>query len=171
MRPPYRRRYHVRERRRLTAGPGRASLGSVLHLWLKAAHLIAMVAWFAGTFYMFRLFVYHAENREHAHTSELLKHAAERLYHVIMTPAMLGTWAFGIAMILNTPEFLTRPWIWLKLLFVVGLSGYHGFVGRVRRRFADDDIFLSSRQCRLLNEVPTVLLIAIVCLAVLKPFG
>ena len=143
----------------------------MLHLWLKAGHLIMMVAWFAGTFYIFRLFVYHAENRDNAEISALMAHMAERLYHVIMTPAMVATWIFGVSMVLNTYEFLERPWLWLKLCFVLGLSAYHGYVGKVRRRFAAGDVYLTSRQCRMRNEVPTVFLVAIVLLAVLKPWG
>ena len=142
-----------------------------MHLWLKAGHLIAMVAWFAGMFYMFRLFVYHAENRDHPETAQVLKHMAERLYHVINTPAMLATWLFGGAMLILTPGYLSHPWLIAKLLLVLGLSGYHGYLGKVRRRFAADDVYLTSRQCRIRNEVPTIFLIAIVLLAVLRPGG
>ena len=140
-----------------------------MYLWLKAFHLIFMVAWFAGLFYMFRLFVYHAENRNNPDITGLMKVMAQRLYRTITTPAMLATWLLGLGMLAVTPELLSAPWLWAKLLLVLGLSGFHGFIGRVRRRFADDDIFLTSRQCRMLNEVPSLFLIAIILLAVLKP--
>ena len=140
-----------------------------MHLWLKAFHLIAMVAWFAGMFYMFRLFVYHVEHRDSPDNVELMKFAALRLYRVITTPAMIATWLIGVAMLALNPSWLQQPWLLAKLLLVLGLSGYHGYIGRVRRRFAADDLFLSSRQCRLRNEIPTLFLIAIVLLAVLRP--
>ncbi len=142
-----------------------------MHLWLKALHLIAMVAWFAGLFYIFRLFVYQAENREHPQAVRVLKHASERLWKLIMTPAIIATWSFGLLMLANAPGFLTLPWVLIKLALLAGLTGYHLWVGHVRKRFAADDLFLSGRQCRMLNEVPTFFLIAIVLLAVLKPTG
>jgi putative membrane protein len=140
-----------------------------MHLWLKAFHLIAMVAWFAALFYMFRLFVYHAENRDEPETAAVLKTMAERLYRIIGTPAMVATWVFGLAMLVSMPSFLRAPWLHAKLLLVVGLTGYHFYLGYVRRRFAADDVFLTSRQCRMRNEIPTLFLIGIVLLAVLRP--
>ena len=110
-------------------------------LWLKAFHLIFMVAWFAGMFYIFRLFVYHAENRNNPDITALMKVMAGRLYRVIMTPAMIATWVFGIGMLVANPSVLKAPWLWLKLVLVLGFSAYHGYVGTVRRRFeADDEI-------------------------------
>lgn len=140
-----------------------------MHLWLKAGHLIFMVAWFAGLFYMFRLFVYHAENRDSPETAAVLKTMAARLYRVITTPAMIATWAFGLAMLALTPGLLREPWLHAKLVLVLGLSGYHGYLGRVRRRFAADDVYLTPRQCRLRNEISTLFLIAIMLIAVLRP--
>jgi len=142
-----------------------------MHLWLKALHLIAMVAWFAGMFYMFRLFVNQVEHRHEPESVAMLKGMAERLYRIIITPAMIATWLFGLAMLAWTPAHLSQPWLWAKLALVLGLSGYHGYVGRVRRRFAADDLYLSSRQCRIRNEIPSLFLVAIVLLAVLRPGG
>ncbi len=142
-----------------------------MHLWLKALHLIAMVAWFAALFYMFRLFVYHAENRDDPRTAETLKLMAEKLYRIIGTPAMVATWVFGLAMLVSVPAFLSAPWLQAKLVLLVGLTGYHGYVGRVKARFAADDVYLDSRQCRIRNEIPTLFLIGIVLLAVLRPAG
>ena len=140
-------------------------------LWLKAFHLIFMVAWFAGMFYIFRLFVYHAENRNNPDITALMKVMAGRLYRVIMTPAMIATWVFGIGMLVANPSVLKAPWLWLKLVLVLGFSAYHGYVGTVRRRFEADDVFLSPRECRIRNEIPTLFLIAIILLAVLRPFS
>lgn len=138
-------------------------------LWLKAFHLIATVAWFAALFYIFRIFVYHAENAEKPEVTAVLKTMAERLYRIIMTPAMIATFGFGGAMLVVNPAYFTMPWLLVKLLLVLSLAGFHAYIGRVRRRFAADDVFLTSRQCRLRNEVPTLFLIAIVLLAVLRP--
>ena len=143
-----------------------------MQLWLKAFHLIAMVAWFAGMFYMFRLFVYHVENADNPEVTAVLKRMAYMLYRVITTPAMIATWVFGLAMLAWTPAFLSQPWVHIKLTLLLALSGYHGYIGATRRRFANDDLCLTSRQCRIRNEIPTLFLVAIVLLAVLRPaFG
>jgi putative membrane protein len=138
--------------------------------WLKALHLISMVAWFAGLFYMFRLFVYHAENADKSETTRLLTLMARRLYYRITVPAFLATLVCGIAMLVANPAYLSMGWMHAKLTFVVLLIGYHHYVGYVHKRFARGEVFLSSKQCRMWNEVPTLLLIAIVLLAVLRPF-
>ena len=138
-------------------------------LWLKALHLISVVAWFAGLFYMFRLFVYHTENADKPEVAEVLKTMANRLYRAITTPALIATFVFGLWMIVENPAYLSVGWFRVKLVLVFGLAGYHGYVGRVRRRFAADDVYLTSRQCRIRNEIPTLFLIAIVLLAVLRP--
>jgi putative membrane protein len=138
-------------------------------LWFKALHLISMVAWFAGLFYLFRLFVYHAENREQAVVVALLKTMAYRLYFYITWPAMVGTLFFGFGLLAINPGYLQFGWMRAKLALVLCLVIYHFFCGGVRRRFQHDQVFLSSRACRLLNEVPTPLLIGIILLAVLRP--
>ncbi len=138
-------------------------------LWLKALHLIAVIAWFAGLFYMFRLLVYHAESRDEPEVTAVLKRMASRLYGAIATPAMLASFAFGLAMLAWTPAYLAVGWVRLKLVLLLGLLGYHLYVGHVIRRFAADDVYLTSRQCRVRNEIPTLFLIAIVLLAVLRP--
>jgi putative membrane protein len=140
-----------------------------MHLWLKALHLIAMVAWFAGLFYMFRLFVYHAENRDEPKIVALLTVMERRLYRAITTPAMIATAIFGLAMIAWTPGLLRLHWLQAKIALVAGLIVYHLHVGRVRRRFEAGDVYLTSAQCRIRNEIPTLFLIAIVLLAVLRP--
>jgi len=138
-------------------------------LWLKAFHLISMVAWFAGLFYMFRLFVNRVENRDDPAVSDVLQGMATRLYRFIATPAMVATLGVGLAMLIAQPVYLTWGWVQLKLGLVAILVGYHLYVGRVLRRFATGDLYLTSRQCRIRNEIPTPLLILIVLLAVLRP--
>jgi putative membrane protein len=141
----------------------------VLLPWLKALHLIAMVAWFAGVFYMFRLLVYQAENRESHEVQALLVVMASRLYRAITVPAMLATLVFGLGMLASNPDYLRLGWMWLKLSLVLALVGYTLYIGRVRKRFESGDVFLTPRQCRVRNEVPLLFLIAIVLLAVLRP--
>ena len=141
-----------------------------MHPVLKALHLISMVAWFAGLFYMFRLFVYHCIHRGNTHTSGVLKTMAYRLYYYITWPAMAATLVLGIGTAVTAPGVMQMGWFHAKLALLVLLFGYHFFIGYTLKRFAADDLFLSEKQCRLLNEVPTLLLIGIVFLAVLKPF-
>ncbi len=138
-----------------------------MYFTIKALHLIFMVAWFAGLFYAFRLFVYHAENKDKPDCVAMLKVMEGRLYKVIIVPGMVLTWVFGIWMLVINSAFLSLPWMHIKLTLVFLLSGYTGFVGTTRRRFARDDVFLSSKQCRIINEVPTIFLILIIFLAVL----
>lgn len=140
-----------------------------MYIWMKSLHIIAMVTWFAGLFYMFRLFVYHAENKEDQSRVELLKVMSYRLYKYITNPAMMATWTFGLLTLSQAEYLLRMPWFHLKLSLLVLLTMYHVFVGKTLKRFSEDDVFLSSKQCRLLNEVPTIFLISIVILAFLKP--
>lgn len=142
----------------------------MLLYWLKALHLIAMVAWFAGLFYMFRLFVYHAENQNKVDVVNVLKVMESRLLRIITIPAMIVTVVFGLAMLYYNPGYLKYIWIHIKLLCVLLLIIYTMFILYVMRRFHQGDVFLTSKQCRFLNEVPTLLLIAIILLAVLRPF-
>lgn len=142
-----------------------------MYLWMKSLHIISMVCWFAGLFYMFRLFVYHTENKDDTSRVELLKIMSRRLYVYITTPGMHATWFFGAATLYNAQHLLKSPWFHIKLFFLLLLSAYHWFVGKTYRRYAKDDVYLSSKQCRMLNEAPTVLLIVIVILAFFKPFS
>ncbi len=141
----------------------------MLYLWLKAFHIIFMVAWFAGLFYIFRLFVYHAKYRDQANLCQAYQVMERKLLYMIMHPAMLLTILFGGLLISLNPAVLRAPWFHLKLLAVAGLIGYQIFCGVVAKRFARGDFFLSERACRFLNEVPTVLLIVIVIMVVVKP--
>lgn len=141
-----------------------------MYLWFKALHLIAMVTWFAGLFYMFRLYVYLSENKQDSSRVEILNLMAYRLYRYITTPGMFATWLFGLLVLSQAPHLLQAPWFGIKLSLLVGLSCYHYYVGYVGKRYQQGDIYLSSKQCRIWNEVPTIFLLAIVFLAVLKPF-
>jgi len=140
--------------------------------WTKALHLISVISWMAGIFYLPRLFVYHAEKAEQgSELSETLKIMELRLLRVIMNPAMIATWLFGIAL-LATPGIAdwTSGWLWIKLTMILLMTGFHHSLGLWRKDFANDRNTRPGRFYRLANEVPTVLMIVIVIMVVVKPF-
>lgn len=138
-------------------------------LWVKSFHIITMVAWFAGIFYLPRLYVYHAETTDEI-SLKRFKIMERRLYRGIMWPAMVMTLIFGFWLVYLIPAYLKAPWMHAKLTLVVLLVFYHFYCGALRKRFADGNNMHSARFYRILNEVPTLLLIAIVILVVVKPF-
>ena len=142
-----------------------------MYLWFKALHLIFMVAWFAGLFYIFRLFVYHVKFKDQQNMRQAYELMEKKLLYIIMHPAMLLTIIFGLGMIHLNPALMRQGWLHSKLLAVVFLIVYQVYAGIVRRRFAKGDFFLSEKSCRIINEVPTLLLIIIVLLAVLRPWA
>jgi protoporphyrinogen IX oxidase len=142
------------------------------YLYVKALHLIAMVTWFAGTFYLVRLFVYHTEAFEKPEPDrrilhEMFKVLERRLSFAIITPAMILTVVFGVWLMVLVHAW-TQPWFHLKLVFLLGLFTYHGITSRLRRRLAQGKAVLTSVQYRALNEVATLLLLVIVFTAVIK---
>ena len=141
--------------------------------WFKAFHLIGIVVWFAGLFYLVRLFIYHVEaNQEPEPAKTILKNQYQimekRLYHIITTPGMLLTVAMAIGLLSTEPEVLKQGWLHIKLLFVAILLAYHHYCGRLMKQLAADECRWSSQQLRALNEAPTVMLLVIVLLAVFK---
>jgi protoporphyrinogen IX oxidase len=140
-----------------------------LALWIKALHVLAVIAWMAAMLYLPRLFVYHVDAERGSKQSETFKVMERRLLKAIMNPAMIVTWLTGLYIAWSFGYF-GAPWLHAKLTLVVLMSGLHGYlVGRVRA-FAEDRNDKSARFYRVLNEVPTVLLIGIVILVVVKPF-
>ncbi|MCH7942366.1 MAG: protoporphyrinogen oxidase HemJ [Proteobacteria bacterium] len=137
-------------------------------LWIKAGHIIAVIAWMAGLLYLPRLFVYHCDAEAGSARSEMLKVMERRLLRAIMTPAMILAFLFGAALIHLVG--LQGGWLHAKLALVLALAVSHGLMARWRRDFAADRNRRSRRFYRIANEVPTVLMIAIVILAVVKPF-
>jgi putative membrane protein len=137
--------------------------------WFKALHIISFVAWFAGLFYIFRLYVYHVENKDKPEVTAVLEVMERKLYRMICTPAAISTLVFGLGLLHLVPTALEQGWFHVKLVALVSLFGYHGYAGRVRRNFAAGRYTLTSRQCRLINEVPTLALVVIVTMVVLKP--
>lgn len=140
-----------------------------LYDWIKAAHIIAVIAWMAGMLYLPRLFVYHAEAAPGSDTVETLKVMERRLLRAIINPAMMITWVLGLWLAWRGFGF-SGGWLHAKIAAVVALSGVHGYLSASVRRFAADRNTRDSRHWRIINEVPTVLMIVIVVLVVVKPF-
>ncbi|QOV21392.1 protoporphyrinogen oxidase HemJ [Anabaenopsis elenkinii] len=143
------------------------------YLWFKAFHLIGIVVWFAGLFYLVRLFIYHVEaNQEPEPAKTILKNQYQimekRLYNIITTPGMLVTVAMAIGLLSTEPEVLKQGWLHIKLLFVSLLVAYHYYCSRLMKQLAADECRWSGQQLRALNEAPTVMLLVIVLLAVFK---
>jgi len=137
------------------------------YLWIKAFHLIAIVTWFAAIFYLPRLFVYHAMTEDKPGL-ERFKVMERKLYNGIMTPSMLAVLGSGAAMLALRPFLLEWTWMQVKLALIVALVGYHFWCAHLMRQFRDDVNTRSHVWYRYFNEVPTVILIAVVILAVLK---
>jgi protoporphyrinogen IX oxidase len=136
-------------------------------LWLKAFHIIAVITWFAGLFYLPRLYVYHADARDSI-SIERFKIMERRLFALMTIGAVAGV-ALGAAMLVAAPLYLAMPWLRIKLLLVLLVVAYHGYCYKLMRDFARDANARSARWYRAFNEVPSLLLIAIVLLAVIKP--
>lgn len=142
----------------------------MLYLWLKALHIVSMVCWFAGLFYLPRLFVYHAQSEDTV-SKERFGLMERKLYRGIMGPAMIATLVFGVALIYLNPSIFTQgAWIHAKLTLVVLLIGYHHMCGAQVKRFARGENTRSHVFFRWFNEVPVLLLLAIVILVVVRPF-
>ena len=140
-----------------------------MYEWLKAFHVIAVIAWMAGMLYLPRLFVYHCEADVGSMQSETFKVMERRLLKAIINPAMIVTWVLGLWLAWRS-GFFAAPWLHAKLALVIGMSGVHGMLSRYVRDFAADRRRKSQIFFRIINEVPTVLMILIVILAVVKPF-
>ena len=140
-----------------------------LYDWIKALHVIAVIAWMAGMLYLPRLFVYHADAEKGSDKSETFKVMERRLLRAIINPAMTAAWVLGLWLAWRGFGF-SGGWLHAKLAAVVLLSGLHGYLSAAVRRFAEDRNERPARHWRIVNEVPTVLMIAIVILVVVKPF-
>ena len=140
------------------------------YLLFKSLHLIAVVSWMAGLLYLPRIFVYHAQNKSEPIIIEVLRVMEKKLFFYIMTPAMILSWLFGLLLIHEIGfQQLGQTWMLLKLLFVVILTIYHFFLGRVLNQFKLDINKNSHKFYRFINEIPTVLLILIVFVVIFKP--
>jgi putative membrane protein len=141
------------------------------YLWIKAFHIIAVVAWMAGMLYLPRLFVYHAEVAPASAESAKFKVMERRLLKAIINPAMIATWLLGVTLVLTPASGgFAQGWLHVKLALVLGLSALHGVFTRWLRDFANDTNRHTQRFYRIWNEVPAILMVFIVILVVVKPF-
>lgn len=141
----------------------------MLYLWLKAFHIISVIAWMAGMLYLPRLFVYHADTKRGSEQSETFKVMERRLLKVIINPAMISTWIFGIWLAYES-GFYREHWLQAKFVLVILLSALHGSMVRWFRDFQNDRNTRPAKFYRIMNEVPAALMVLIVLLVVLKPF-
>lgn len=142
----------------------------MLYLWIKVLHILAVVSWMAGMLYLPRLFVYHCGVPAGSDQSQLFATMEFRLQRYIMTPALIVVWLTGLHMAASA-GFFVAPWLHAKLLLVVLMSGAHGYFSRIRKDFAAGRNRRDARFFRIVNEIPTVLMIGIVILVVVKPFS
>ncbi len=145
------------------------AIGPAAYLWIKALHVVAIIAWMAGLLYLPRLFIYHCDAEKGSTQSETFKIMERRLLRLIMTPAMVIAWALGLWLAWSGGH-LGAHWFHVKFALVVLLSGVHGYFADAVRRFGGDRNDKPQRHWRIWNEAPTVLMILIVILVVVKPF-
>jgi protoporphyrinogen IX oxidase len=146
----------------------------MMYQWIKAFHIIAVIAWMAGMLYLPRLFVYHCVAEKGSVQSETFKVMERRLLRAIINPAMIATWVLGLWLAWHGPDsrygWFVSGWLGAKLMLVLALSALHGFFARWVKDFGANNNRHSQRFYRIINEVPTALMIVIVILAVVKPF-
>jgi putative membrane protein len=146
------------------------SLSEELYTWIKALHVIAVIAWMAAQLYLPRLFVYHTMAPVGSPQSETFKVMEGKLLRMIMNPAMIVAWICGVIMIAHKPELLSEHWLQVKLFLVLLLSAIHGMMAGWRRAFAQDRNTHSQRFFRIVNEMPTLAMIVIVIMVIVRPF-
>lgn len=142
----------------------------MLYEILKSLHIISVICWFAGLFYLPRLFVYHTQAAAKGEASETFKTMERKLFWYIMFPALKATWIFGLWMLWEMPTWLEDGWMHAKITCVVLLTAYHMVLKKHMKQFQNDENVKSEKYYRILNEAPTLLLVVIVFLVVLKPF-
>ena len=140
------------------------------YLLFKSLHLIAVISWMAGLLYLPRIFVYHVENFQKKEVTEIFETMERKLYFYIMRPAMIVSWLFGIILIyINGFDVLFSLWIQIKLFLVIILSAYHEYLGKCLISLKDRTNIKTSKFFRIINEIPTVLLVSIVFVVIFKP--
>ena len=140
------------------------------YLLFKSLHLIAVVSWMAGLLYLPRIFVYHVENKEKKETTDVFEVMEKKLFYYIMRPAMIFTWIFGLALIyLNGVEIFSQLWMQIKIVLIILLSIYNDYLGKCLVSLKNNSNIRSSKFFRIINEVPTIMLILIVFLVIFKP--
>ena len=140
------------------------------YLLFKSLHLIAVVSWMAGLLYLPRIFVYHVENKEKEEATDIFEVMEKKLFYYIMRPAMILTWIFGLVLIyLNGTEIFSQLWMQIKIVLVILLSAYNDYLGKCLLNLKNSTNTKSSKFFRIINEIPTLILIIVVFLAIFKP--
>ena len=140
------------------------------YLLFKSLHLIAVVSWMAGLLYLPRIFVYHVENKEKNEATDIFGVIEKKLFYYIMRPAMIFTWIFGLILIyLNGIEIFSQLWMQIKIVLIILLSVYNDYLGKCLISLKDNSNTKSSKFFRIINEIPTIILVSIVFLVIFKP--
>ena len=140
------------------------------YLLFKTLHLIAVISWMAGLLYLPRIFVYHVENKEKKEATDIFEVMEKKLFYYIMRPAMIFTWIFGLILIyLNGVEIFSQLWMQIKIILVILLSAYNDYLGKCLISLKNNSNTRTSKFFRIINEIPTVLLIGIIIVVVFKP--
>jgi putative membrane protein len=142
---------------------------AMIYLWLKAGHIIFVIFWMAGLFALPRYFVYHQEAAVGSPEEAVWLDRESKLLKIILRPSIVVVWVLGLLLV-HTLNLWAAPWLWAKLLLVIGLSGYHGYLAAYHKKLARGERTLTGKQLRLFNEVPGVAVALIVILVVLRPF-
>ena len=141
-----------------------------IYLLIKSLHLISVISWMAGILYLPRIFVYHSQNIDHEYTSEIFKTMEKKLFNFIMMPAMILTWLFGSLLVVSLGfSIFLELWMQLKVIFVLLLTFYHFYLGKCVKLFSINQNVNSSKFYRIINELPTILLILIIFIVIFKP--
>ncbi|MFT4715433.1 MAG: putative membrane protein [Paracoccaceae bacterium] len=142
-----------------------------LYPWIKSLHVISVISWMAGIFYLPRLFVHHTEKAKDENTDLLFQMMELKLFRTIMNPAMISTWIFGLLLV-STPGIVdwAQYWPWVKAGMVLAMTWFHHWLGSRRKELAAGTCTITGRQFRLMNEVPTILMIVIVVMVIARPF-
>ncbi len=140
------------------------------YLWIKATHLVFVIAWMAGMMYLPRLFVYHHQSEKGGEAERFFVQMERRLLKGIINPSMIAVWVLGVLMLIANRDLLSASWFHVKLTMVIAMSAIHGFYAAARRKFEAGERPRTEKFWRMMNEAPFILLIAIVILVILKPF-
>lgn len=140
------------------------------YYWILSLHIISVISWMAGMFYLPRLFVYHTRLTIGSDASEMFKEMERKLMRVIINPAMMATWVFGLALSFGQDSWHAGGWFYVKFAAVIILSGFHGYLSKWRKIFERDENTQPEKYYRMMNEIPTVLMMVIVFMVILKPF-
>lgn len=140
------------------------------YYWLLSLHIISVISWMAGMFYLPRLFVYHTRLENGSSASEMFKEMERKLMRIIINPAMIAAWIFGLALSFGQDSWSAGGWFYIKFAAVLLMSGFHGYLSMWRRAFERNENKHPEKYFRMMNEVPTILMIIIVFMVFLKPF-